>query len=228
MTTLAEILSENRYPGRGVLCARTLSGDVLGGYFLTGRSPASRNRALVPKDGRLIVAPNQVTEKDALRHYTAAECAGDWLVFGNGEQVTIVAERLRSGAAPAASLADLEFEPDPPLLTSRITAVLSRSDGGRTAVFGAARASRGRRMTSNVMTLTARDLEPGDGVLLTTYQSDGRDVRTAPPYLEISVLATTGAELLREIWDSLAPEHRIAAAVLHPRREPGSALTCSS
>ncbi|WP_228994889.1 IMP cyclohydrolase [Streptomyces sp. DH8] len=227
MNTLTTLLSENVYPGRGVLCARTLSGDVLGGYFLTGRSPASRDRALVPQDGRLIVAPTKATSKDALRHYTAAESAGDWLVFGNGEQVTTVAERLRGEDSATVSLSDLEFEPDPPILTSRITALLSKKDGGRTAVLGAARASRGRRTTSNVMTLTVRDLEPGEGVLLTTYQSDGARVETASPYEEISVEARTGPELLAEIWDALSLDYRIAAAVLDPRQEAADALLCS-
>lgn len=223
MNTLAAQLSGNAYPGRGVLCARTLSGDVFGGYFLTGRSAASRERALVPESGRLIVSATRAVARDALRHYVAAESAGSWLVFGNGEQVGTVADRLREGADACAALAGLEHEPDPPILTSRITALLS-TDGGRTAVFGAARASRGRRITSNLMTLTVRDLEPGDAVLLTTYRSDGKEVTTAAPYEEVSVVASDGAELLAEIWESLTPGHRVAAAVLDPRSDPATAL----
>ncbi|MCX5107941.1 hypothetical protein OOK13_05305 [Streptomyces sp. NBC_00378] len=63
------------------------------------------------------------------------------------------------------SLGYLDHEPDPPILTSGITAPLSRT-GPHTAVFGAARPSRGARTSSSVMTLTAEDLEPGDAAPL--------------------------------------------------------------
>ena len=43
---LHEVLKDNHYPGRGVLWGRTGDGDLLGAYFLTGRSPASQARAL--------------------------------------------------------------------------------------------------------------------------------------------------------------------------------------
>ncbi|MFD7864039.1 IMP cyclohydrolase [Streptomyces sp. NPDC057682] len=223
MTDLTDLLSANPYPGRGVLCARTRSGAVLGAYFLTGRSAASKDRALRVNGDELTVGPVAPVEHDPLRHYAAALHTADWLVFGNGEQVAQVAGRLDKDIAPAESLGGLEYEPDPPIRTSRITALLSR-DGGRTAVFGAARPSRGSRTSSNVMTLTVRDLEPGEAVLLTTYRSDGSTVAVAGPFDETTVAAHDGPELLDEIWSALNPAYRVAAVVLDPERGPASAL----
>jgi IMP cyclohydrolase len=223
MTDLTTLLTSNPYPGRGVLCARTRSGAVFGGYFLTGRSGASKDRALRVEGDRLLVAPLAPGEHDPLRHYEAALTTPDWLVLGNGEQVAEVTERLRKGTAPAEALGGLEYEPDPPIRTSRITALLSR-DGGRVAVLGAARPSSGTRLTSNVMTLTVQDLEPGEAVLLTTYQSDGRTVSVAAPFHETTVAASDAAELLNEIWSALNPEFRVAAVVLDPVRGPASAV----
>ncbi|MFJ8626440.1 IMP cyclohydrolase [Kitasatospora sp. NPDC093550] len=223
MTDLTTLLSSNPYPGRGVLCARTRSGSVLGGYFLTGRSAASKDRALRVDGDDLVVGPIAPTGHDPLRHYAAAQSTPDWLVFGNGEQVSQVTERLRAGASAADSLGGLEYEPDAPIRTSRITALLSR-DGGRTAVLGAARPSTGSRLSTNVMTLTVQDLEPGEAVLLTTYRSDGRTVLVAAPFDETTVDATTGAELLDEIWSALNPEYRVAAVVLDPAKGPAAAL----
>ncbi|GAA3815063.1 IMP cyclohydrolase [Streptomyces phyllanthi] len=227
MKNLAALLSENPYPGRGVLCARTLSGEVVGGYFLTGRSPASRDRAVRIDGDELVVAPATVTEHDPLRHYVAAEATEDWLVFGNGEQVSTVTGRLRRGVCAAEALDDLEYEPDPPILTSRVTALLSR-DGGRTAVLGAARPSSGARTSTNIMTLTVRDLEPGDAVLLTTYQSDGQNVSVAVPFTEASTGAEDAGQLLEEIWNGLNDRYRIAVAVLDPAKGPGNALIRAS
>ncbi|GAA2086137.1 hypothetical protein GCM10009759_06610 [Kitasatospora saccharophila] len=117
--------------------------------------------------------------------------------------------------------------PDPPIRTSRVTALISR-DGGRRAVLGAARPSSGTRPSSNVMTLAVRDLEPGEAVLPTTYRSDGTTVATAAPFQETSVAAADGAELLEELWSALDPRFRVAAVVLDPERGPVPALRRSS
>lgn len=227
MADLRTLLASNPYPGRGVLCARTWSGEVLGGYFLTGRSAASRDRSLRADGAELVVEPAVPAGHDPLRHYTAAVSTGSWLVFGNGEQVVRVASRLRAGDSPADALGGLEYEPDPPIRTSRITALLSR-DGGRTAVLGAARPSSGSRVAANVMTLTVRDLEPGEAVLMTTYHSDGEAVLTAAPYEEAVIAARNGTELLDEVWDALEPAFRIAAAVLDPGQGPAGAVLRSA
>ncbi|MFD8009194.1 IMP cyclohydrolase [Streptomyces sp. NPDC058955] len=223
MTDLKTLLSSNPYPGRGVLCARTLSGDVLGGYFLTGRSAASKDRALRLVGDELLVGPTEETEHDPLRHYAAALATPEWLVFGNGEQVSEVTGRLLKGASAADSLGELEYEPDPPIRTSRITALLSR-DGGRTAVLGAARPSTGTRLTTNVMTLTVRDLEPGEALLMTTYRSDGQTVAVASPFDETTTGSHDAEGLLDEIWSALNPAYRVAAVVLDPSRGPASAV----
>ncbi|THJ69082.1 IMP cyclohydrolase [Candidatus Frankia alpina] len=94
---LRQVLAGNRYPGRGVLWARTLDGALHGGYFLTGRSAASQARRLMRRDAELIVAATGAAAHDPLRHYVAARERGGWLVFGNGEQVAAVADRLEAG-----------------------------------------------------------------------------------------------------------------------------------
>ena len=224
MTELTTHLSGNRYPGRGVLYARVRSGALVVAYFLPGRSPASRERTLHIAGDNIIVAPSAATGHDPLRHYTAAENAGDWLVVGNGEQVSQVADRVRAGVPAQLALGDLEYEPDPPIHTSRITALVSR-DGGQVGVLGAARRTRrGRREAADVMTLIVRDLAPGDAVLLTTYDSDGDSVATAAPYVECDVAAEHPDGLLDEIWAALNPKLRIAAAVLDPSEGPAGAL----
>ena len=225
LTDLTALLALNPYPGRGVLCARTHSGTVLGGYFLTGRSALSKDRALRVDGGELVVGPVAPTEHDPLRHYAAALATTDWLVLGNGDHVAQVTEQLGNGSPATESLGGMEYEPDPPIRTSRITALISR-DGGRTAVFGAACPSTGVRQSTNVMTLTVRDLEPGEAVLLTTYRSDGQTVAVAAPFVETTVAAHDGPELLDEIWSALSPGLRVAAAVLDPNRGPASAIQC--
>lgn len=227
MTDLTALLASNPYPGRGVLVARTHSGAVLGSYFLTGRSAASRDRALRLAGDELLVGPTAATGHDPLRHYTAATVTDAWLVFGNGEQVSQVTGRLLNGAPAGESLSGLEYEPDPPIRTSRITVLLAR-DGGHTAVLGAARPSRAGRQSTNVMTLTVSALEPGEAVLLTTYQSDGKTVAVGNPFDEVTVNAMDAEQLADEVWSALTPEFRVAAVVLDPEKGPAAALLRSA
>lgn len=223
MDQVHEVVTGNRYPGRGVLWARTLSGALCGGYFLTGRSAASKARAVSRGEGELIVSPTGESEHDPLRHYVAAREQGGWLVFGNGEQVAVVSDRLQEAQSPVEALGGLEYEPDPPIFTPRVT-VVADLRSGREAWFGAARRSRGGRTAADVLTLAVRDLEPGDAVLMTTYRSDGRVVATGEPFLEVRTDAADRDELLEELWGALVPELRVAVAVFEPGRLADAAI----
>jgi IMP cyclohydrolase len=197
------------------LWCRTGDGSTVGAYFLTGRSRASQARTVHrTTDGELIVAPSDLRAQDHLRHYVAARQSGEWLVFGNGEQVATVANRLTVGQVPALALDGLDYEPDPPIFTPRLT-VIADSRGGP-VWFGAARRSGGARAATNRMMLQVSDLAPGEGVLMTTYRSDGQEIATGDPFTEVRVAAGDRSELLEELWSALAPELRVAAAVFAP------------
>ncbi|WP_234327361.1 IMP cyclohydrolase [Streptomyces sp. NRRL WC-3742] len=213
---LNEVLADNHYPGRGVLWCRTGDGDTLGAYFLTGRSRASQARVLHRSpDGELVVAPSESRAHDDLRHYVAARQSGHWMVFGNGEQVATVADRLDSGQLPALALDGLDYEPDPPIFTPRLTVIADGRNGGP-AWFGAARHSSGGRAATNRLTLQVNGLEAGEGVLMTTYRSDGNKIATGDPLAEVRIAAGDRSDLLEELWSSLPPQLRIAAAVFAP------------
>jgi IMP cyclohydrolase len=217
MSELSSALAGNRYPGRGVLWCRTTDGEPLGGYFLTGRSQASKARTLHVRDDQLIVAPSDLREHDSLRHYVAARQAGDWVVFGNGEQVDTVAARLDASEPPALALDGLDYEPDAPIFTPRLTVVADGKPGGQ-VWFGAARHSGAERGASDRLTLQVSDLQPGEGVLVTTYLSDGNEIATGAPFTEVRVAARDRSELLEQLWSSLAVELRVAAAVFSAGR----------
>jgi IMP cyclohydrolase len=220
-------LADNSYPGRGVLWCRTGDGTTLGAYFLTGRSPASKARTLhITPAGELIVAPSDAREHDHLRHYVAACQSGARLVFGNGEQVSTVADRLACGLAPLPALDGLDYEPDPPIFTPRLTVIADHESGE--AWFGAARRSTGNRTATNRLTLHVSDLAPGEGVLMTTYRSDGQEIATGAPFIEARTTAETRSDLLDELWSALPRQLRIAVAVFTPGDLAGSSIRQTS
>lgn len=216
MATLVEHLQRNAYPGRGIVWGRLPDGSWCAAYLLTGRSEASRRREIRPGEhGDLEVVPTGAVEEDDLRHYAAAVETDTWLVYGNGRQVATVRDRLAGGAMPVVALQDLEYEPDPPILTSRITAIVDRNDPSR-AWFGIARRPLSERTAGVVATVSVRDLAPGDAVLATTYRSDGTTVEPAEVFLEGSTGAAHLAELTDQLWAALAPERRVAVAAFGP------------
>jgi IMP cyclohydrolase len=216
-------LRGNAYPGRGLICAGT-DGGVLVAYFVTGRSPASQEREIrVGAGGELIVAPLVATADDACRHYEAAIMSPEWLVCGNGRQVATVMDRLAAGHDPAVALDGLEHEPDEPIFTDRITAVVSRKGDGR-VVLGVAGRSAGNRTSSDVVTMTMRGLAPGDAVLLTTYRSDGRTIASGRPPVEVHCDDADPGSLLETVWAALDPALRVSAVVIDPAKALDQAL----
>jgi IMP cyclohydrolase len=211
MNGAGDLISANAYPGRGMVVARTLAGVAVC-YFVTGRSPASRDRRLrLTDEGDLVVEPVDTSDDDPLRHYIAATMLPGWIVVGNGRQVGEVATRIDCGMAPEAAMSDLEHEPDEPIFTDRITAVVARPEG-RHIVFGVARRSLGARTSSNILTFSTRNLAPGDALLLTTYRSDGKTIEGDRPVFEARCDAADAATLLDLVWTSLDPAYRVAAA----------------
>jgi IMP cyclohydrolase len=203
------------YPGRVIVLARTGDGTLAGVYALTGRSESSRRRRfLQPSPAELLVAPADETEHDSLRHYAAALSDDRWTVFGNGEQVGTVFDRLFAGQPPAVALDELSYEPDPPIYTPRITAVTSRADG--TVWLGAARRPSGARTRADVTVTSVREISVSDALMISTYRSDGTSVAVAATVTETTTSAATLADLLEEVWAALDPAYRVAAALLSP------------
>jgi hypothetical protein len=122
VTSLKELLGTRPYPGRGLAVAKTRQGALQVVYFLTGRSDASRSRAIaILPNGDVAVQDTTSTScHDALRHYVAVARRQNWLVVGNGDQVVPLAEDLAGGTSITAAWSRHSNEPDPPIYTSRI------------------------------------------------------------------------------------------------------------
>lgn len=209
-----EILS-NPYPGRGVGWLVTRDDGLTGFYFATGRSDESRARRLVVvgEDG-LEIIPTEYA-RDPLRHYKSAVSTGPWLVVGNGDHVETVAERLAQGGQPADACVEITFEPDPPLCTPRITTIINRVDADVVHMSTAFK-SASARPEGDVLTLSAKALRPGEGLLLTTYRSDATAFQAPPVPMSFGAEIGTRADLLEILWESLSPEYRVALAVYDP------------
>jgi IMP cyclohydrolase len=85
------------YPGRQVFLGMTASGLPCFAYFVSGRSPKSRERKATPMDNGVIMGPIGDEPYDWLRHYTAIKYDNDigLCVVTNGIQTEAIYETYR-------------------------------------------------------------------------------------------------------------------------------------
>lgn len=215
MLALVDALRDRPYAGRGCLAARLADGSLWFAYLLTGRSEASRSRALEQHpDGDIrVVDTRSGGEHDALRHYVAAARRGNWTVVGNGDQVEPLVDALAASVDPATAWAAHTFEPDPPIFTPRIWIC---SDAEERVLVGAARRSSRPDGSADRALWMPESIAPRSGVLVTTYAGTPENVVTSGLPLDVGIDVASGDELLDVTWDALEPSLRVAAFVARP------------
>ena len=85
------------YPGRQVFLGRTANGKPCFAYFVSGRSPQSRERKATPMENGVIMGPIGNEPYDWLRHYTAIKYDNDTglAAVTNGIQTEAIFETYR-------------------------------------------------------------------------------------------------------------------------------------
>jgi IMP cyclohydrolase len=175
-------------------------------YWVTGRSAASRQRRFVPRGTELHIEGISGADDDPLRHYQAAGIFGRHLVVGNGRHVGEIGLGLADDSATTL-LETLDPEPDPPLFTPRIAAIIDLMNDA--AICAAAVRSLDGSSTHQM--LSTDEFPLGTGVLLTTYR--GSVVKptawAVPTWVE---LAPSLEEQVATTWDALDSELRVGLA----------------
>jgi hypothetical protein len=207
MRTLRESVE---YPGRGLAIGRDVDGVPFFSYWLTGRSPASQARELVVHDREIVVRDTSGGPLDDLRHYTAATRGDDWVIVGNGTQVSDLTALRPQQPDLQVALRTLTYEPDPPIRTPRITATATIAGTELTeAVIGSARPYDGApELTEHPSLYTAR-IAPRTALTTTTYS--GTTTNVIPNGLPRTVaIAGTWTSITDTLWAALDPALRVA------------------
>ena len=209
MVSIAEALSGNTYPGRGILLG-SIEGQAVVAYFLTGRSENSRNRVFREDGDTLAILPydeSRVTDAKLI-FYTPVRVCNDAIVVTNGDHTETVCESLKAGHSFQYAMSARCYEPDAPNYTPRIAGlVLPTGRYTLGIVKKEAEAVDCRRKYWGF------DPKEGMAHLIHTYQSDGDPL---PPFegepreLSISGNAETLAE---EIWSALDADNRVSLYV---------------
>ena len=131
MTNLYKYLSKNAYPGRGIAVGKSPDdAAIMAVYFIMGRSENSRNRIFSPTaDGIQTKAfdESKLTDPSLIIYHPVRKVGGVTIVT-NGDQTDTIANSLAVGKSYMNALRKRTFEPDGPIFTPRISAVIE-ADG---------------------------------------------------------------------------------------------------
>jgi IMP cyclohydrolase len=197
-----------QYPGRGILCGLSEEGRAVSAYFITARSPSSRNR-LLSVDGTKVfteVADPKLVIDPTLLIYTAIQRTEQGLILANGDHSEIVIDNLGQSTDLAQLLDEVMWEEDPPHYTPRITALYPLD--GKTYTLSIIRRREGQREH----VLYHYTPKPGTAHLIHTYREEGEIL---PTYVEDPLLVNlTGDDdaLVDQMWESLDKNYRLAMA----------------
>ena len=208
--SLLSICSERKYPGRGLVLGSDIRGVAFGLYWLTGRSHASQQRRIQLAESTVVVQDLTDGPRDELRHYTAAVRNSRAVMLGNGTHVLDVWDDVEAGATFDEAHRKIDYEPDPPIFTPRITGLASLTPGGAHGFVtaGAASDPRWPGITQH-RSLHIDAPAPGQGQLVTTYSGD-LDTPRADGNPSAVNIESSWESLVSDVWEVLDPTLKVA------------------
>lgn len=214
--SLANELSANTYPGRGIVIGRSKDGKkAVTAYFIMGRSVNSRNRVFV-QDGEGIRTeafdPSKL-EDPSLIIYAPVRVLGRNTIVTNGDQTDTIYEGMDNQLSFEESLRSREFEPDGPNYTPRISGVMHVSDGEFDFRMSILKSNNGNPDCCDRYTYSYDRPVAGEGRFIHTYMHDGNPLPSfegEPKLVDIDGDIDQFADM---IWTNLNEENKVSLFV---------------
>ncbi len=214
INSITETLKGNAYPGRGIIIGESDDGTcAVAAYFIMGRSENSRNRRFeeAAKGIKTTAVDFQKVTDPSLVIYNAVKQNGDITIVTNGDQTDTIDDFISGGGTFEEALRTRTFEPDPPILTPRISGIIDLTNGFdyKLSIL---------KSFNSDMENTQRfffEYEPAAGIghLIHTYKSDGSPVPSYEGEPKAVKLSGGIEAVAEEIWASLDEENKISLFV---------------
>lgn len=219
MNKIADLLSANSYPGRGIIVGQSADGkNAMIAYFIMGRSENSRNRIFERYDGGMrtkafdeskLVDPSLIIYNP----YLALDCAD---IVTNGDQTDTVYNYVKEngddGFSFEKSLHTREFEPDCPNYTPRISAMLYYGGNTFNYKLSILKSSNGNPEVCNRYFYSYSPVA-GLGHFIHTYECDGNPIPSFYGEPEMVALPNTAKELADVVWNNLNADNKVSLFV---------------
>ena len=224
MLSLKQELSQNAYPGRGIVIGKTPDGkSAVTAYFIMGRSNNSRNRVFV-EDGEGIRTqafdPSKI-EDPSLIIYAPVRVLGNKTIVTNGDQTDTIYDGMDKQLTFEQSLRSRQFEPDGPNYTPRISGIMHIEGGNYNYAMSILKSNNGNPDACNRYTFAYNNPVAGEGHFIHTYMHDGNPLPSfegEPKGVKIEGDIDTFADM---IWNSLNADNKVSLFVRYIDIETG-------
>ena len=212
---LSTLLSENTYPGRGIVIGKSADGkNALIAYFIMGRSENSRNRIFEAFEGgmRTRAFDESKLTDPSLIIYNPYLCLGGTDIVTNGDQTNTVYDFLKIGRSFEDALTTREFEPDHPNYTPRISGMVTYAEGDFAYKMSILKSRNGdpsvcERFFYHYLPVA------GIGHFIHTYKCDGNPIPSFYGEPEEVALPNTAEELADLVWSNLNEDNKVSLFV---------------
>ena len=214
--SLSSKLSENSYPGRGIVIGRSEDGKyAVTAYFIMGRSVNSRNRVFV-EDGEGIRTqafdPSKLSDP-SLIIYAPVRVLGNKTIVTNGDQTDTVYDLMDKQQTFEQSLRTREFEPDGPNYTPRISGVMHIENGSYNYAMSILKSNNGDPDACNRYTFAYENPVAGEGHFIHTYMSDGNPLPSFEGEPKLVAMEDDMDVFTEHVWNSLNSDNKVSLFV---------------
>ena len=220
---LKTLLSENSYPGRGIVIGKSKDGKkALIAYFIMGRSVNSRNRIFERFDGGMRTKAfdeSKLSDPHLIIYNPYLTTKGGNIdIITNGDQTNTIFDAINECGHPYGfeEACDIrEFEDDEPNFTPRISGILYYCFPRNTFVYKMSilKSANGRPENCRRFYYNFGEGENGIGQFIHTYKCDGNPIPSFYGEPEEVQLPNSAKELADLVWNNLNEDNKVSLFV---------------
>lgn len=222
---IQKLLSENAYPGRGIILGKSPDGkNAVIAYFIMGRSVNSRNRVFeATADGIRTKAFDESKLSDPhLIIYSPVRVLGNKTIVTNGDQTDTIYAGMDCQQTFEQSLRCREYEDDAPNYTPRISGIVHRENGAMNYALSILKSADGNPDSVHRFTFGYENPVNGEGHFIHTYMGDGNPLPSFEGEPEKIAVENDIDVFTDMLWDNLNEDNKVSLFVRYIDLESGN------
>ena len=222
---IQKLLSENAYPGRGIILGKSPDGkNAVIAYFIMGRSVNSRNRVFeATADGIRTKAFDESKLSDPhLIIYSPVRVLGNKTIVTNGDQTDTIYAGMDCQQTFEQSLRCREYEDDAPNYTPRISGIVHRENGAMNYALSIVKSADGTPDSVHRFTFGYENPVNGEGHFIHTYMGDGNPLPSFEGEPEKITVENDIDVFTEMLWDNLNEDNKVSLFVRYIDLESGN------